>query len=338
MVMKMEKIKKVPLKFFGIAFVICALLAGVPDGFAPYIEKIEVGSISEWYHTIINLFPFITELVDFEGKWIFILFAVIFAVLFVVRLVYRKRVFGICHRTMAYDMAKLDKSITSEYKFKEHILQQTEKITSSYLDCVVIKEIDELAITAQKSNMPIAYYGIAHTPLIFRMGFKIGDQSNAILLHKRRQNNSLFEEWGKGRSGIKVVPREENKTKKSDELIVAISTSLEIKKENLHLLEPDNKHILYLEANEYGFDNILTYEDAEDLRRDILISLRNTVSKYKIRKIHMVISTSVAFTFFLAQGYSGQHDPEIVVYHYEHGEYPWGIAINKSADDAYIRV
>lgn len=338
MVKTTEKIMKIPVKVFGIAFIVFLILSGVAYGFSSYIEKIEVGSISEWYHTITDIFPCVLEIANFKGKWIFLLLTIFSGILLVVRLLYRKKIFVINHCTMAYDMAKLDKSVNSRYRIKEHILQQTNKIKPDTLDNAAIKEIDELAIDAQKSNMPIAYYGIAHTPLIFRMGFKIGDQNNTILLHKRRKNNSLFEEWGNGRSGIKLIPREENKSKKSDELVVAISTSLEIKKEHLNLLQPDDKHILYLKANELGFDNILTYEDAEDLRSDILLNLRNMVSKYKIKKIHMVISSSVAFTFFLAQGYSGQHDPEVIVYHYEHGEYPWGIAINKDVDEAYIRL
>ena len=334
----MEKIQSIPKKIWGIGSVVFGLLTIIAYGFSSYLDKIEVGDISNWYHTIINICPQIIKLADFKGKWVFIVATGVFILLFLTSLIYRKRLFLIRHQTMAYDLAKIDKSVKHKYWIKEHILQQTGQIHSDNIENNVIKEIDTLALEAQKSKKQIAYYGIAHTPLIFRLGFKIGDQNNVVLLHKKRNNASLFEEWKNEKSGIKVISREENKKKNSKELIVAISTSFEIKKEHLRLLHPESKHMLFLVTNYLDFDSILSYDDAEALRADILFNIREINKKYKIEKVHMVISSSVAFTFFLAQGYSAQHDPEIVVYHYEHENYSWGIEINKKPENAFVKL
>ena len=118
---------------------------------------------------------------------------------------------------------------------------------------------------------------------------------------------------------------------------MAISTSLPIQDYHLNIFHPKNKHILKFITNYIGFDSIVSYKDAEQLRTNILSTIRNAVIKYNIKRIHMVISSSVAFTFFLAQGFSQQHDPEIIVYHYEQGTYPWGISMHQNSDKAYIR-
>lgn len=54
--------------------------------------------------------------------------------------------------------------------------------------------------------------------------------------------------------------------------------------------------------------------------------MREIVSSANIEKIHLVLSTSSDFTFFLSQGFSKYHDPEIIVYQYDRSDsqkYPW---------------
>lgn len=328
-----DRIAEIPKKIwtFGLAF--SMILSIISFGFSAYIDKIEVGNIADWYHTLMNFCPTIVKLAEFKGRWIFI----VIDLMFIVLIFYKRTLFLICHQTMAYDMAEVGKSFKNRYLLNKNFLKQIGGIHCDYIDGQVIEDIDKMALKAQKSERQIAYYGIAHTPLIFRVGFKIGDQNNVKLLHKKRNNLAVFEEWKNEKTGIRITSKEENSSKQSDELIVAISTSLEVKKEHLCLLSPENKHIVYFVSNFLDFDCILSYGDAELLRDDILGDIRELVKKYKIKKIHMVISSSVAFTFFLAQGYSAQHDPEIVVYHYEHGEYIWGININEEADKAFIK-
>lgn len=328
---------KIPTSIYVIFFAISLILTMIAYGFSAYIDKIEVGDVADWYHTVINICPQILKISEFKGKWIFIVFTVISGILLIIRRFYKEKIYVISHQSMAYDLAEVDGNFKKKYSLRKHALQQVNFIHSDEVDYQVIRDIDKMAIEAQKSQLPIAYYGIAHTPFVFRLGYKIGDQNNVILLHKKRNNSSLFEEWKNEKSGIKIVCSESNVSKKSDELIVAISTSLKIERNHLCMLHPNNKHILFFEANYMDFDSIISYEDAETLRTDILFNIREVVKKYGIKKIHMVISSSVAFTFFLAQGYSAQHDPEIIVYHYEQGNYPWGINMSKNAELSYVK-
>ena len=293
-----SKIHRIPKTITIIFIVISACLTLIGYGFSSYIDKIEVGDIADWYSTIKNIYPEIVDLSKFKGRWIFPLFLILFIIFFLLQIFYKKRVFLIRHQSLAYDLAGIDRKFKQKYYLDEHILQQIGNVHIDKIDSEVIDDIDQIALDAQKSQKQIAYYGIAHTPFVFRLGYKIGDQNNVILLHKRRNNTKIFEEWNEDDTGITINCVEENSSFDSREIIVAISTSLPIQDYHLNIFHPKNKHILKFITNYIGFDSIVSYKDAEQLRTNILSTIRNAVIKYNIKRIHMVISSSVAFTFF----------------------------------------
>ena len=81
------------------------------------------------------------------------------------------------------------------------------------------------------------------------------------------------------------------------------------------------------------FAAIVSYALMNRLRTEI-------VSSANIEKIHLVLSTSSDFTFFLSQGFSKYHDPEIIVYQYDRSDsqkYPWGVSNKALPTSAIIR-
>lgn len=90
----------------------------------------------------------------------------------------------------------------------------------------------------------------------------------------------------------------------------------------------------------YGVDSIVSYALMNRLRTGILNKMREIVSSANIEKIHLVLSTSSDFTFFLSQGFSKYHDPEIIVYQYDRSDsqkYPWGVFNKALPTSAIIR-
>lgn len=80
------------------------------------------------------------------------------------------------------------------------------------------------------------------------------------------------------------------------------------------------------------FAAIVSYALMNRLRTGILNKMREIVSSANIEKIHLVLSTSSDFTFFLSQGFSKYHDPEIIVYQYDRSDsqkYPWEFPIRR---------
>lgn len=173
------------------------------------------------------------------------------------------------------------------------------------------------------------YMGIAHTPLILRAGNKIGDETKFTIFHKKR-NVDYFEELNE--DDIFTPLKIEKKVIKGSckELILAISTTFEIKDNELNILQPGDKSIIKYKTDEFGFDVITSKKQVESYVNCILSEVRQIVKENEISKIHMVISSSVAFTFALGQALSNHYDPEIIIYHYEFKnpkKYPWGISL-----------
>ena len=131
--------------------------------------------------------------------------------------------------------------------------------------------------------------------------------------------------------------KELNKGSKSQELYAAIGTTFPIKTEEISSINKNNGHVLIFQSSALGFDVLGSYEQANNLRNQILKTIRDRVKKYNIRKLHLMISSSVAFTFLLGTSFSAQHDPEIIVYHYENGQYTWGISMTKNGEESVIK-
>lgn len=188
------------------------------------------------------------------------------------------------------------------------------------------------------NNDKYGYMGISHTPLILRAGYKIGDETKFTMLHKKR-NVDYYEELNN--SEVYSPIRIEKKSIKDDcrELIVAISTTFPIHDNQLDILQPENKSILKFKADELGFDVIASEKQVNDYVGNILREVRQVISDKGITKIHMVISSSVAFTFALGQGLSNHYDPEIIIYHFDINnpkKYPWGIYLFKDSMNCIV--
>lgn len=175
------------------------------------------------------------------------------------------------------------------------------------------------------------YMGISHTPLILRGGYYIGDETKFVMFHKKR-NVDYYDELDDNESTIPIEIEQKDIKENAEELIVAISTTFPIQDSQLLILKPENKSIIKFKTNKLGFDVISSRKQAEDYVSFIFREVRQIVRDKGIIKIHMVISSSVAFTFALGQGISSHYDPEIIIYHYDMNnpkKYPWGISLLK---------
>lgn len=323
-------------KYYGMIFTLFAILFAVSLGAGETLKKIEIGGIAGIYNTIIAFVPE-QQLVVLEQLKIPVVFVwIISLILFL----WKKRMNILCHSSFALGLAPLSKDIEKEYSVKKTDLDLTRYSYPKDLP-QAISEQDLILKKFISKKGELSYYGIAHTPLIFRAGYIFGDQRKICLFHRKRSNDAVFEEWDTSphinmwETSFKEV-KEENKSCKSKELIVAISTSLEIKDADIETLSNKKYHIIKFQTQTLNFDLIGNYDQAEILRKQILTKIRELVKQYDIRCIHMLISSSVAFTFFLGTAFSFQHDPDIIVYHYENGKYTWGLDMKKSGTNAVI--
>ena len=315
---------------FWVSLVVCLIAFGFT-----IIDKIKMDPISSIYQTVIEFFPkdkFCTVPIRIAST--------ISTVLFCFLWLYKDRFYILSVRSFSHDLGSVDlETIEKNYSLSSMELDVCDEVKEEEYNKAVLKVDLECESFIRKSKGAYTgFYGIAHTPLLFRMGYNIGDQTNIKLFHKARSNQSQFKEWVNDGAGFMLdAPQEINRNVQSNELIVAISTTFEIKQNEISDLQPDSKHIIMFRGKNCGFDVITSYRDAERARDEITEKVRELVKKYDIIKIHLLISSSAAFTFFLGMAYSKQHDPECVVYHYQRPNYPWGISIKATADRCIIQ-
>lgn len=318
-------------KYFTLFLVVLFLIS---CGYKPLVEKSNFPYISDFYQIIMSICPD-AEKVVLNFRPCLLVLMVISGIIFL----YKKNFYLVSLKSFSRDLADVDiNKIKEEYRVIPVNIDITDAINNQSLNYAIIKFDKECeAAIKSRNNSMAGFYGIAHTPFIFRLGYKFGDQSNYKLYHKARSNDSVFKEWSDQKGSFKIIEkREKNADIVSNDLIVAISTTFEIKENQIVDLNPDNKHLIMFYSNNYSFDAITSYVDAQNARETIMDEVRNLVRKYDIQRIHMAISSSAAFTFFLGMAYSKQHDPECIVYHYEMPHYPWGLSIKMPTECCFV--
>lgn len=330
-------IKKVPQKWFGGLFWVFLISCVIVFGKGELLKKIEVGNVSAIYNTINNFIPDICN--NKALKIILPTLAIICALCYVISKFYKERLILIKHLSLNFNIAEVDPKFLKQYYVKEFEISQCDLMSDpdNYEKAIEIQDNTVNEICKTRHSQKLGYYGIAHIPLIFRLGYKIGDENNVKLLHKKRNNESFFEELENTEDFSPLFKiSEENKTKKSNELLISIATSRPINENELASLNKKDIHYLKFEIDSIGFDSVLSYKRAERLRNQIMDSVREACKKYGIIRIHLAIASSSVFIFFLAQAFSPQHDPEIIVYHFIRGEYPWGIIEHEKPENALV--
>ncbi len=326
------KFSCLPKKIWKFCFWISLVVFLIGFGFS--IEKIKLGPIQNLYQTIIGFWPNCRAFFE-PIRWLSFATTILFGFMYI----YKEPFYLLSLRSFSHDLGLVNTETLKQYRIVPVAVDVTDDISSG-MHSNAVKAIDKQCqkISCKSEGANIGFYGIAHTPLLFRMGYNLGDQSNIKLFHKSRSNNSEFKEWQADSTGFRLEePLEYNREVKSEELIVLISTTFEIKQNEIRALNPRDKHIVSFIGNNLGFDVVSNQCDAENAREVIMRNVRVLVKQYDIQRIHFLISSSAAFTVFLGMAYSSQHDPECVVYHYQRPSYPWGILIKAPANSCLIQ-
>lgn len=248
------------------------------------------------------------------------------------------------HSTMGKTQFKLDEDLLKMFEpdiIELDLIKEVKEKNECYDKFSYIVSTQDNFIEKFKSDInnvdKFGYMGISHTPLILRAGYKMGDEIKFTLLHKKR-NLDYYEQLNESEE-YTDINIEKKIMRNSEELIVAISTTFQIRDTELDALQPDNKSILKFRTDEMGYDVIMSKKQIEKYLNFIFSEIRYIVKEKGIVKIHMAISSSVAFTFALGQSISDHYDPEIVVYHFDMSKskkYPWGISLFNNYSDCII--
>lgn len=339
-----KKLVKLILGIKKVSLILTTILSGATSAvyFIPKLAK----SLQKIYpqlnnDTIKNWVSFITDIdiLSKEFKWAIYITIPIFIcciIVIIIRYINRNKEFIdeviIGHESMS--PVQFNVKTDNEYKIEEiNLIDDMHDISDNYEQIkFAVKKQDKL-IEGFKEKIDnkhkYSYMGIAHTPLILRIGNQLGDENLITLFHKKR-NCDVFKKLSEEESYPKLSISKNITDRSSDELIVGLATTFEIKYEELKVLDPDEKNILMFKSESLGFDVITSKKQVDNYVKYLLDNVRKVVKDKNINKIHLVISSSVAMTFALGQALSEHYDPKIIIYHFDMKnprKYPWGLEL-----------
>jgi hypothetical protein len=293
---------------------------------------------SAYYDTIVAKWPdFVIFLSAPVGKVAFGIIATLFIICYLFRKLYRPCALLIAHSTMGHNLSALDKSFSKAFwlKRKEICYQLSSQDASSEQIVEALRLQDKAFSEIKQKNWrsTIFYYGIAHTPLIFRLGYQFGQTASIRFLHRFRiygaaQGFAELPEADKDK--LARLYRRDNKDPdvQSKELLVAISTSYPIIEENLLAIDPNQNMYRYwvqVDEADNGVDFFNSYHKIHSYADSFKDDIEKIVRRWNIQTVHIVISSSVPFTFYLGQLMNNNQFRKIIVYHYDHTRFTWGI-------------
>ncbi len=295
---------------------------------------------SAYYDTIAAKWPaFVAFLSAPIGKVVFGIMAVLLLICLALRFLYRPCALLIAHSTMGHNLSDLDKRFASSFWLKHddisHQLPPHDATREQIVEAIRIQDRVFSEIKSTNWRSTIFYYGIAHTPLVFRLGYQFGQTASIRLLHR-------FRTYGVAQKFNELPEADKDKLAKLDnysrenhakELLVAISTSYPIIEENLCAIDPDDTMYRYwvqISDNDNGVDFINSYHKLHSYADRFEADIEKIVRDNNVQVVHIVISSSVPFTFYLGQLMSNNQFRKIIVYHYDHTRFTWGIDVMES--------
>ena len=275
--------------------------------------------------------------------------ACVFTLLSICKYLMHPKAVVLKHSAFSNALSGYDDTLLNGYTVQEFDVDLVKQMKDQNIETAISRQdriIKKIKASCDEYT-ELFYYGIAHIPLIFRAGFQIGDEGKTRLLHKYRNGTGQFKEIStENDEFIRCLdPQKKVYNNNSKEMLMVVATSFPVSNQDLEAFHQNNIRCeLRLEMRDktmYGVDAIESYGQMERLRSPIMSEMRDMVSQYSIERIHLVLSTSSDFTFYLAEGFSEHHDPEIIVYQYERNsdvKYPWGISNIAPPEDAVFCV
>ncbi|WP_283606659.1 SAVED domain-containing protein [Faecalispora anaeroviscerum] len=339
-------LKSIPNRFLKWSFAIDTPVFIVTVFGKPVLDNIKIGSYGKMYDTLCAFLPWLNAFLSSSiAKFIVITYTVFCILILLTKKLYRPLAVLIKHSSLGYTIGDIDETFKQKFWFKYINIDISNLIETNIPEAIRFQDAKLQEIKAIRRRKCF-YYGIAHTPLIFRLGYQVGlKDMNFLHSYQRGSGNKKFRELCEYDLDKYDFSRfdQENLESKSQELLVTIATTYPISKVDLACFNLTEMHTLEIEASDInmGTDFFSSYRKIISYCTAITDELRKICKQYNIKKIHIVLSTSVNFTFVLGQYLNNNQIPETIVYHYKKGEepcYPWGISIQKDWDSAYINM
>lgn len=228
-----------------------------------------------------------------------------------------------------------------EYQVQEIVIDQTmiyKNGNLEYPEVSLIYQNDILskinALTSNSLDFEIAYFGLAHIPIVWELGSRLADKFRIDYYEYDRNSfkwkKMIKSQFNRG-SFFSVEKFKENNESKN--AIVKIEISYPIDDNQIFQVVNDYRLFTTIKMNSLGLDKIDDLTQIEDLTKCFRYELDEIIKDYKIENIHVFYSGPVSLGLSLSRKISKRTDPIFYIYNFTRNSIPnykWAVKISDS--------
>ena len=251
------------------------------------------------------------------------------------------------HNSLNQMQYRYDEEVENDYNIKKLKFNQYKTFNSNMaVEAMINLSITEIDMKANiirsyiTKGYLIGYAGIANIPTTFLLGFELGDENSKKYFHKyhgKKTNSELKDDKfhllkkKTVRSSFKLDILQESVDLKQDgNIVIIISLTQPIGEADFSSIISDNDYIYkYTCSDEIDYDVIDSESQIEQYTDKILSDIAVIQKKPNIKQIRICVAAPGAFVFGLGTKFSKTQNKEIIIYHFEKDQYPWGINVTK---------
>ena len=242
--------------------------------------------------------------------------------------------------------SKIRNGYYKDYEVQTIIINQTKAYQSGELkfpDYAVFEQqnlISELAtLTRTNPNAEIAYFGLAHIPLLFDIGSQIADKFK-IEFFEYNRNSYQWDYLGMGENNLEINQNYVSTDSQIKEAVLKIEISYQINDKLIKDVVSDFTTLKSISLNPVKLDSINNATEIKDISQIFRESVDQIISEHPdIILIHLFYSGPVSLAINLGRKISKRTDPKFLVYNYMSNakpKYKWAININEDDSSKII--
>lgn len=292
-------------------------------------------------------------IIEWTTFWIGVCLVIIGLAIYIINKRFERHQFNTPNLLIAIIHKSIDDFMTPDFKqinngkyenFQINIIEinQTKTYKNGnleYPDYSVFEQDDILTriktLKDSNPNSEIAYFGLAHIPLLFLFGTQIADKFK-IDFYEYNRRTFQWDFLDTNDSLLNISNESTISDQKNSNAIILIEISYPIRNELVEEIIQENQACFKIKTDKIGIDSISTFTDITNISLVFRSTIDTIIDQYSnVDTIHIFYAGPPSLAVNLARKISKRTDPRFIIYNYMRSQtpnYKWGIILNSNND------